>query len=304
MPWPDAWQSALYGPSGFFRTNRPADHFSTSAHLARFADAVAVLVQRTGSKTVADLGAGGGELLLALLARLGPEVRLIGVELAARPADLPPVIDWLDELPAHIEGLLIANEWLDNIPCEVVELDEGGVVRRVLVDPATGEETLGEAYESGWLGQWWPLVKPGDRAEIGTTRDAAWADAVARLDGMAIAIDYGHTRAARPPFGSLRSYVAGREVDVVPDGSRDVTAHVAVDSVAAAGATLIRQRDALHILGLDAARPPINLAQSDPAGYLRALDRAGEASELSAVGGLGDFWWIVSDTDGRGTLDA
>jgi hypothetical protein len=97
--------------------------------------------------------------------------------------------------------------------------------------------------------------------------------------------------------------VDGREVDVRPDGSRDVTAHVAVDAVAAAtGARLLRQRDALARLGVDGARPSVDLARSDPAGYVRALSRAGEAGELLARGGLGDFWWIVVDTTGHGRL--
>ena len=63
--------------------------------------------------------------------------------------------------------------------------------------------------------------------------------------GIAIAVDYGHLADGRPPFGSLRSYRDGTEVDVAVDGSCDVTAHVAVDAVAdRVGATLVRQRDA------------------------------------------------------------
>jgi hypothetical protein len=128
---------------------------------------------------------------------------------------------------------------------------------------------------------------------------------VSRVDGLAVAIDYGHLRGQRPPFGTLSSYLGGREVDVVPDGSRDVTAHVAADSIAATtGARLLRQRVALGILGVDTTRPALELAQTDPTTYLRALARAGEAGELRASGGLGDFWWIVSDTRGHGTLDA
>ncbi|PLW74040.1 hypothetical protein C0036_04050, partial [Streptomyces sp. DJ] len=32
---------------------------------------------------------------------------------------------------------------------------------------------------------------------------------------------------------------------------------------------------------------------SDPAAYVRALAGAGEAAELTAAGGLGDFDWLV-----------
>lgn len=292
--WRNAWEAALYAEEGFFRTSSPADHFRTSTHVAAFAGAIAELVRRADARRVHDVAAGGGELLRALH-RLLPDVELVGVELAERPKDLPSDIDWVEELPQQMYDFVIANEWLDNVPCDIVELDADGIVREVMVDAATGEESLGKPYSVGWLDVWWPLTEPGQRAEVGLTRDAAWSDVVSRVRGTAIAIDYGHTRDDRPPFGTLRSYVAGREVDVVPDGSRDVTAHVAVDSVAATvGATLMRQRDALGLLGIDGARPPLELAHADPSAYVLALGAAGEAGELTARGGLGDFWWIVS----------
>lgn len=304
IPWKGAWQRALYGEAGFFLSSRPAQHFRTNSHIALFAEAIAEVVRRSGSATVVDLGAGEGELLKALHG-LEPDVELIGVELGSRPAGLPGAIDWATKLPTHIDGLLIANEWLDNVPCDVVEVDHDGVTRVVCVDPATGAETLGEPVASAWIDTWWPLREPGERAEVGTARDVAWADAVARVDGMAIAIDYGHQRGDRPAFGTLRSYLHGHEADVIPDGSRDVTAHVAVDSVAeATGAHLLLQRDALRRLGLSGARPPIELAHANPRAYLQALGRSGELGELVATGGLGDFWWIVTDTLGRETLSA
>ena len=230
--WREAWNDALYGPTGFFLHSRPTDHFRTSVTSSDvFAEAVARLAREAGLDAVVDLGAGGGELL-ARLHGIDPALRLTGVDLAPRP-DLPDDIAWADELPATIDGLLIAHEWLDNIPCDVVELDDDGVMRLVEVDPDTGEESLGDPVESDWLERWWPLTEPGARAEIGEPRDDAWADAVGRVNGIALAVDYGHTAGTRPPFGSLASFAHGQEVDVVPDGSRDVTAHVAVDSVAA-----------------------------------------------------------------------
>ena len=118
-----------------------------------------------------------------------------------------------------------------------------------------------------------------------------------RVHGVALAVDYGHLADGRPPFGSLTSFAHGQEVDVVPDGSRDVTAHVAVDAVAArTGATLERQRDALARLGVDGTRPPLDLATTDPPAYVAALARASESAELRARGGWGDFWWLTTDT--------
>lgn len=296
IPWREAWQRALYADEGFYRAGRPIDHFRTSAQGGLFAEAIAELIRRNGSATIVDMAAGSGELLTSLRT-LGVPATLIGVELVDRPRDLPAAIEWTDQLPPSIDGLLIAHEWLDNVPCDVVELDGDGVVRIVEVDPATGAESLGAPHSSAWLDTWWPLTEPGQRAEIGEPRDVAWADAVARVDGIALAIDYAHTRETRPPFGSLRSYASGHEVDVVPDGTRDITAHVAIDAVAAAvGATLTTQRDALAELGLDGSRPPLELATTDPADYVRALTRASEAAELRAIGGWGDFIWAMTNT--------
>lgn len=296
VPWRHAWQEALYGDKGFFIRSTPAEHFSTSVNAnPLFAEAILALVHREGLTSVVDVGAGAGELLAALH-ELDPSLTLHGVDLADRPA-IDASITWSSALPERIDGLLIAHEWLDNIPCEVVAVDEDGVIRLVEVDPETGEEALGEPYASPWLVEWWPLNEPGDRAEVGEPRDAAWSDAVARVDGIALAIDYSHTRDARPPFGSLRSYADGREVDVIPNGSRDVTAHVAMDSVAAAvGATLTTQRTALADLGVDGSRPPLELAASDPAAYAFALTRASQAAELRSRGGWGDFTWALVDT--------
>ncbi|MGH3365110.1 MAG: SAM-dependent methyltransferase, partial [Nocardioidaceae bacterium] len=300
-PWKKAWDAALYGPSGFFRRESPVAHFRTSVHASPlFARAVVALTRRAGLDTLVDVGAGRGELL-AEAHRIDPTLTLLGVEVAPRPAELPEAVAWTSALPDSVEGLVVANEWLDNIPCHVVEVDGSGTPRVVHVDPATGRETHGAALTdravpagiAAWCERWWPLAgrEPGARAEVGTTRDEAWADVVRRVTrGVAVAVDYGHTAQTRPPYGTLRSYRDGQEVDVLPDGSRDVTAHVAVDAVAARVAgTVVRQREALRSLGVDGTRPELALATSDPQGYVRALSRATEAAELTDETGLGGF---------------
>ena len=307
--WKQAWDAALYGADGFFRREAPAAHFRTSVHASPlFAQALARMTREAGLDTVVDIGAGRGELLTALHA-LDPGLDLLGVEVAARPAGLDPAIAWTRALPEAVDGLVVANEWLDNIPCHVVEVAPDGRLRVVHVDPATGEETPGQPLThstvapslAAWVERWWPLDsrEPGTRAEVGSTRDTAWADVAGRVTrGIAVAVDYGHTRASRPPFGSLRSYRDGAEVDLLPDGSRDVTAHVAVDAVAdRVGGVVRRQREVLHELGVSGERPDLALATSDPAGYVRALAGATEAAELTAVGGLGDFFWVVTVRD-------
>jgi SAM-dependent MidA family methyltransferase len=123
---------------------------------------------------------------------------------------------------------------------------------------------------------------------------------------MAVAVDYGHTRETRPPGGSLRSYQGGHQVPVLPDGSRDVTADVAVDALAAAtGASApavttvtLTQRVALEALGVGTGRPARAQAEHDPGGYLRALSRAADASDLTTEGGFGGFYWVVASVGG------
>ncbi len=461
--WRAATESALYGTDGFYRRPEgPAGHFRTSVHASPlFADAVARLLCRVdqalgrpASLDFVDMAAGRGELVTGVLAALPADVaartRAYAVEIAARPEGLAHRIEWLPEPPPQVTGLLFANEWLDNVPVEVAEVDSAGVVRLVLVRD-DGTERLGEPVsgaEAQWLARWWPLAhEQGLRAEIGLPRDSAWASAVSRVArGLAVAVDYAHTADARPPFGTLTGFREGRETPPVPDGSCDITAHVALDACAEAGAhatpnaragaeaavrgvgadaapgvgagtgaevagapvgaradaltgaevgtsagahdnaparaepdpeaatgaqagaepgtparaktdalastetgappsahndtpagaesdapagtqagaepgtparasvdvpaaggdgtaggaacappgvRLLSQRDALRALGIVGVRPPLALAGTDPSAYVRALARAGEAAELTAPGGLGDFGWLV-----------
>ena len=300
-------EHALYGPDGFFRRERPSDHFRTSVHASElFAAAIGRLAEQCDVRTVVDVGSGSGELLVAL-AKHQPELDLLAVELAPRPAGLPAAIRWSPALPDGIgQALVIANEWLDNIPVEVVEVDGEGEPRIVHVDPATGTESLGDPVrgaDAEWLAAWWPLhgAEPGTRAEVGRTRDSAWAGVVTQVQpGVLIAIDYSHTRDARPPHGSLAGYQDGRSVRPVPDGTRDLTAHVALDSCAAAGeaagatgTVLTTQRRALRRLGIDVELPPRELASTDPPAYVEALSRTSQAAELVDSAGLGGFAWLV-----------
>lgn len=352
-------EQALYGPDGFYRVGAgPSAHFRTSIHASPlFAEAVVRLLRevdealgRPRNIALVDVGAGRGELLEAVHARLlgsgradfadgaspadpanrdnpadgaaGTEspaespaeslaerLSLTAVEVAPRPDNLTSCIEWRNELPSHLTGLLIANEWLDNVPCDVAEA-KADRWRIVEVAP-DGTERLGSEPgpdQVAWLSAWWPTPDTPDatpfRAEIGLSRDAAWRDAVAALDrGVAIAIDYAHDRASRPPFGTLTGYANGRQVTPIPDGSCDITAHVALDACAAAAAAdtasdtewvvLSTQRAVFHSLGITGGRPDLALASTDPRGYLRALSQASSAAELTDPHGLGGFGWLA-----------
>ncbi len=301
LPWRSAWQLALYGPDGFYRSAQPRDHFRTSVHASPlFSRAVLQLVRRRGLTGVTDLGAGSGELLRQLR-EIAPDLRLTGVELRPRPADLPAEIGWVSDLPDDVDGLLLANELLDNVPCDVIGRDPAGNTWRVVeVERSSGQERLGEAADESlmtWARQWWPSLDECDRIEVGLARDEFWERACGRVStGVSIAVDYGHLRDYRPVVSTMRSYRGGREVPLRVDGTCDLTSHVAIDSVAASvGASTDRQRDMLRDLGLVTTRPDITLADSDPIGYVHALSIASEAGELVASPGLGDLLWVLRE---------
>jgi SAM-dependent MidA family methyltransferase len=313
VSWQAATERALYAEHGFYRHERqPARHFRTSALSTVYIAALVALLGRVDEALgrprpldVVDVGAGGGELLDGI-ARLAPRphrLRLTAVEIAPRPAGLDPRIGWTSTIPDGITGLVVANEWLDNVPVDVVEQTADGP-RTVLVEPRTGDERTGGppgAADLAWLDRWWPLTAVGTRAEPGRPRDEAWAGLIRALDrGLAVAADYTHLKTGRPACGSLAAYRDGRQVFPVPNGSCDVTAHVAIDACAAAGVQagaddtlLTTQRAALRGLGVRGERPPVSLAGADPRDYLRGLCRAGQEAELIDRSGLGGFGWLV-----------
>jgi SAM-dependent MidA family methyltransferase len=316
--------TALYGPRGFYSTGPgPGAHFRTSVTASGvLAEGLAVLVEELDELldhpdelAVVDVGAGDGRLLKQVRQALAPttplrsRLRLTAVDLGARPVDLDGSVAWEHEVPRAVVGLVIAHELLDNVPVDVVEVDEDGQPRDVLVDE-DGHEQLGAAISTdvtGWLDRWWPLsgAGAGERAEVGLLRDEQWRSMVDAVDrGVAIAVDYGHTRhdrsTGRWAGGTLAAYRGGRLVPVRLDGSCDVTAHVALDACAAAGrdvgaqdTTLISQHDALRRLGVRPSRPPVALATTAPVEYLAALQRLGEVSEVLDPDGLGGFTWLV-----------
>lgn len=309
ITWREAWQEALYGPAGFYRQPAgPAGHFATSTHPplgSVFAQAVVALATREGLSRIVDLGCGRGELLLAIRS-LDSELDLLGVDVVPRPDTLPAGIGWMQspggaDLPAELidleDTLVVANEWLDVVPCTIAEIDGNGPPREVLVDRATGEERLGPPLSDAdlrWCAEHWPTddLSPGDRLEVGTTRDVAFAELAERLgSGLLVAIDYGHLRDQRPADGTLIGYADGMVIGPHPDGAADLTAHVAMDSLP--GATVRTQREWLLDLLPRFESAGHEQARVNPAGYLASLARRSALTQLTDPRGLGGFYWAT-----------
>ena len=317
--WRRAWSDAA---RRFWASEEPHRHFTTSTSAA-LADRIAVLVHEIDARldhpdslTVVDVGCGDGSLLALVRERcadLRSRARWIGIDV--RPGSTDGVEHVVARVPCAlplgpVDGLVMAHEWLDEIPCDVVARDDAGVDRIVLVDES-GDESLGPALDDdegcarhdvdaararSWLDRFWPLREPGDRAEVGTSRDDAWAWMTGLLSsGTALATDYGHVRADRIAGhreGTLTAYRLGRLVRPVPDGTVNLTAHVALDACVQSldGTVLTRQRE--EVASASLGRQPsareiehhfATLRLRDPArlghvGWLRwDADRGGEA---------------------------
>ena len=280
LPWGSAWCRAN---DLFYGSHRAEDHFVTSVTAGNeVARAIADVASReharhgNGEFCVIDAGSGSGRLLQQLRALLHPEIHLIGVDRRERPQTLDAHIEWrqstidefTDEITGHdgqIDGLVIAHEFFDDVPCDVIELDDACRPRVVLVDPVTGVEDLGprlsdsasgryldddRAAVQSWLNTWWPPTRPGARREVGIRRDRVWRRLTRILrSGEALAIDYAHDRTDRAAgiwdAGTLKGFSAGRPRRAVPDGSVNITAHVALDSLAQPGSHTLTQGQVL-----------------------------------------------------------
>jgi SAM-dependent MidA family methyltransferase len=311
--WFDAWVESAYGPEGFWRLNRPEDHFRTAAATSPLLAerVVRLLNERPDIGRVVDVGAGSGQLL-AGLQRRRPDLRLSGVDVHCRPDALPPAIQWAEDLwdvryrrwttggaeaalGADGPVLVISCEWLDDLPCPVVVKHADGW-REVVVDDA-GNEQPGPRLtgaELAWADRWWPS---GDRAEVGLPRDHAWhrlASVVVGRGGEALMIDYGHLAEQRPVLGSFAAYRDGRAVSPVPLSEVNLTAHVSVDAVRAAGeaaglrtVSCDRQREVLADLAAH-GEPPGETARDQ----LADLARRSQYAALGAERRWGSHWWL------------
>jgi SAM-dependent MidA family methyltransferase len=308
--WMSAWVESAYGTQGYWQTAQPQEHFRTaSTSTPQLAELVVALLRaHPRIEAVVEVGAGDG-WLLADLAAARPELALSAIEIRDRPARYPPQVRWVrdtwdvgtgrwrsDRAPALLARLdrptlIVCVEWLDDLPCQIGARD--GIDWRVLeVDP-DGNERFGallDRDDQAWAQRWWPT---GQRVEIGRSRDHAWAAAIAPLrrhGGLGLLIDYGHSGEARPVNGSLTGYRAGRQVDPLPSPELNLTAHVAVDSVAAAGERVGGDTLMFSRLGRVARDLLPDSSLADPLGD---LVRRSQRAALEDPQVWGNHWWVV-----------
>jgi hypothetical protein len=173
---------------------------------------------------IVDVGAGSGRLLGQLLALGFPGERLLGVDVRPAP-DLP--VQWIQDVAPEclprVEGVVIAHEFLDDVPLDLVR--DGRVMR---VDGRPGP--VASRGQQDWAARW-------GEGPNGHSRDEAWAgivDSVAA--GEAIAVDY--------PAGVPVGHRSGRRLP--PDATTDISAGVEFRSLrAVTGGWLVPQHRVL-----------------------------------------------------------
>ena len=253
---------------------------------------------------------------------LGPFARATDPDDPDEPvAGVGPIVTSLDELPAiHVDGLVIANELLDNLPfCIAAWGTDGWLEVRVGVAPDGAHFTESLVPSAPELAASADEVadgiapKPGDRLPVPTATHE-WIASVANLvrRGEILLIDYmaeADELLERGAPGWLRTY-RGHERGMDPldaPGTQDITSDVPLAPLRVAArragfeiASEATQAEWLRTLGIEelVSEGDARWRERAHIGDLEALaarSRATEAAALIDPGGLGAHRVVILD---------
>ncbi len=294
-------RAALYAPGlGYYMAGATklgiGGDFVTAPEMSPcFGAALADAFAAMGTTKVLELGAGSGKLARDFLAASDSVQSYSILEVSADLRDRQQLllsgtaVTWLDALPDQIEGLVVANEVLDAVPCEIVRFLNGHY-----------EQARVAALGDSFYWRWQPLLQGGllDAAklrippiegytsEINLEAEALVATLAARLTNGALCfIDYGFPRREYylpdRSTGTLACHYQQRvHFDpLILAGLQDITAHVDFTAMAEAA--------------VDAGASVISYSTQAQfllhAGLLKRLESyefANEAQRATALGGV------------------
>ncbi len=304
---------ALYEPGlgyyagGSAKLGAPGD-FATAPELGTlFARTLSRQVQELlqPGEAILEFGAGSGALAEALIGELSPENYLIletSAELRARQeARLGKRARWIERLPEHFRGVMLANEVADAMPVHALAWRTNGIMERGVGEtlswaerPATGE-LLAAARRIE--------VPVPYESEIGLVGRAWMKLLAARLErGALLVIDYGFPRREyyhpQRATGTLRCHYRHRSHGDVffHPGLQDITAHVDFTALAQSA-----REGGLEVLGYaNQAQFLVNcgitevLGREDASHAVRYAPRAAEARKLLSPAEMGELFKVLA----------
>lgn len=267
-------QMALYQPefgyyqNGLHKFGEKGD-FVTAPEISRYfaqslANSIANCFTQNKQYSILELGAGSGILASNLLNYLNqeesqgnclPEKYLIlepSAQLQTQQKQLLKEkntaffdrVKWISEMPSSFDGLVIANEVADAIPCERIKKQgdkwyrigvthREGVIQESVMEPVRDSELPSVLNESnhwpdGYTTEYRPIIK-------------GWIKSLSQMlnSGAIILIDYGYSQSElyhpQRMTGSLNCFINHHQHDNPLEfvGLQDITAHVDFTQIAA-----------------------------------------------------------------------
>jgi SAM-dependent MidA family methyltransferase len=325
LPFDQFMALALYEPGlGYYANQQPkfgsmpqsGSDFVTAPELsalfgATLAQQVAEALSATGTDEVWEFGAGSGALahqLLSELKRLGcPLKRYNIMDLSstlkarqqAKLAEWGHQVQWLNQWPDSLQGVVVGNEVLDAMPVKLLHRIQGQWHERGVVH---SDNAAGLAWQDRPTALRPPMEPAGEHdylTEIQSQAEAFVASLAERMlasdkGGAAFFLDYGFPESEyfhpERHMGTVMCHQA-HKADPNPleaVGLKDITAHVNFTGIALAG-----QDAGLQVLGYTSqARFLLNLGLAERMADSPLAERA-QAMRLISEHEMGELFKVI-----------